>query len=129
MTNYIYGTLEDDSLSGDTSSIGDFDDRIYGYSGNDVLLGASGNDTVRGGEGDDILYATDGLGTSDSLFVEDEFGSYYTYAFNELYGASGDDALYGGDGYDYLYGGDGNDHLYGRELDDVLYGDAGDDRL
>lgn len=133
---------------------GNYDDMIYGSSGNDMLWGLGGNDQLLGGDGDDLIYGGDGNddisgGTgSDTLLGEagnDELlgeegndtlrggtGNDRLLGGSEndsLYGDGGNDILDGGEGNDGLWGGDGNDTLYGGNGDDALWGGAGNDIL
>lgn len=84
-----------DDLSGTN-----FDDMIYGASGNDLLRGNAGNDTVIGGPGNDYLG-----------------------------GWTGDDLLDSGTGNDTLRGGDGSDILIAREGVNTLRGEADQDQF
>lgn len=80
-------------------------DRLYGYSGADVLSGLEGNDSIYGGAGDDVLNGNEGK--------------------DRLDGGSGNDTLSGGDGNDTLIGGSGNDVLTGGHGNDYLEGGDG----
>ncbi|AZL57529.1 hypothetical protein EI545_00915 [Tabrizicola piscis] len=88
----INGGTGNDSLTGDTTLPGTFNDLISGGGGNDTLVGLTANDTLNGDDGDD-----------------------------QLFGGTGSDSLYGGLGNDILDGGLGNDRLYGGEGDDYLF--------
>ena len=61
--------------------------KVFGGSGDDILLGGSAGDILDGGDGNDRV---DGRGGCDTL-----------------YGYAGDDLLLGGDDDDVLYGGEG----------------------
>ena len=76
----------------------DGDDRLFGGTGDDVLLGMGGDDYIDGGDGNDLLF-----------------------------GGSGDDFLDGGNGADKLYGGDGNDILVYDASDVLIQGGSGID--
>lgn len=93
----------------DTITMGDSDDEVYGFRGNDTLDGGAGNDMLYGGTGADTIYGGDGKDT--------------------IYGQGANDELYGGYGNDILDGGAGNDELYGGSGDDTLMGGTGDDTL
>ena len=82
----FYGEDGDDSIGG--SFLGD---RLYGGSGDDVIVAHGGNDLVLGGAGKDLLR-----------------------------GGEGDDRLYGGDGNDVLDGGNGRDQLTGGAGQDIV---------
>ena len=85
------------------------DDRLDGWSGDDVLHGYKGSDSINGKAGDDILHGDKG--------------------HDNLYGGADDDVLHGGRGDDLLMGGDGNDTLRGGRGDDTLVGGRNDDTL
>ncbi len=92
--------------------------KIVGYSSDNILSGREGNDILLGDYGDDSLYGEDG---EDSLYGE--------FQDDYLYGGSGEDYLNGGDGDDYLYGEADNDILDGWTGNDFLSGDTGNDTL
>ncbi|NEP27392.1 calcium-binding protein [Moorena sp. SIO3I6] len=77
-----------------------FDNTIYGTSGNDSLYGYGGSDTMYGGSGNDYLSGG--------------FGNDY------LSGGSGNDYLSGDIGSDTMYGGSGNDIYVFDDLGDVI---------
>lgn len=77
-------------------------DKIYGYSGDDVLSGLGVNDMIDGQGGADTL--SGGAGG------------------DKLYGQDGNDWLSGGTEDDVLIGSEGNDFLYGGNNNDVLSG-------
>ncbi len=93
--------------SGSELSGGQFNDILYGATGDELLSGKNGNDYLKGLEGDDYLD-----------------------------GADGNDVLDGGSGDDYLVGGDGDDvYVYkqgdGRDLisdyngkDTIIFGEG-----
>ncbi|WP_298500709.1 calcium-binding protein, partial [uncultured Maritimibacter sp.] len=129
-------------------------DKIYGESGNDVIIAGAGNDYIDGGSGKDRLYGggghdrlygrtssdhLDGGSGNDRLYghsgndrlyggTEDDYLSGSTGS-DRLYGGAGNDVLKGGSSKDKLYGEDGNDRLYGGSSADTLYGGNGDDYL
>ena len=80
------GTADADQYSG-----GEYNDRLYGLGGADVLYGLMGDDVLVGGPQNDRLYGGDG----DDI----------------LWGEGGDDTLVTGHGNDVVYGGGGNDTL------------------
>ncbi|WKB50836.1 calcium-binding protein [Eleftheria terrae] len=86
---------------------GDGDDKLFGYSSDDVLTGGAGDDILQGEEGSDMLEGGSGA--------------------DVLLGGAGDDQLEGGDGIDDLTGGLGNDRLAGGAGDDLLHNDEGND--
>ncbi|CZF79561.1 Hemolysin, plasmid [Grimontia celer] len=65
-----YGALID-NVELTTSTVGDVNDTINGFEGDDFIDGLTGNDTLYGGNGND-----------------------------EVYGSGGDDVIYGNDGFD-----------------------------
>ncbi len=81
--------------------------RLFGGSGDDVLIGGSGDDALHGQDGNDQLSGGDG----------DDF----------LLGQSGADVIFGGGGADQIFGGSGDDTADGDRGDDVaLMGDGND---
>ena len=135
------------SLSGDSSTVGNYEDVLSGSDADDTLLGlrwadtlsgGAGSDTLDGGRGHDLLDGGDGKDTllggkrNDTLLGGD--------CEDSLDGGKGADSLEGGDGVDILFGGirwfhdtlrggDCEDVLDGNEGRDELYGDGGDDIL
>jgi len=135
------------TLSGDTTTVGNFedvltggeaDDSLTGLRWADTLTGGAGSDTLDGGRGHDWLDGGDGKDTllggkrNDTLQGGD--------CEDSLDGGEGADSLDGGDGVDILFGGlgwfhdtlrggDCGDVLDGNEGRDELYGEAGDDVL
>lgn len=95
-----------------------FDDRGYGYGGNDLMKGFAGNDVLFGLAGDDTLK---GQGDDDKL----KGGS----GDDALLGGKGNDDLKGDLGADVLKGGKGDDRLNGGGDDDYLRGDKGNDTM
>ncbi|WP_282009706.1 calcium-binding protein, partial [Brevundimonas aveniformis] len=136
----IYGSLFDDSLTGDAGanrlSGDDGDDHLYGEAGDDELDGWHGADFLDGGAGADVLAGGDG---NDDLHGRDGNDLVLAGADNDtvwgeegddvLYGEGGSDSLNGGIGLDRLYGGAGVDQLVGEAGDDILHGHEGDDRI
>ncbi len=110
----INGTKGNNRLDGadgvsDTIFGKDGDDRLRGFSCEDVLDGGTGNDRILGGTGNDVLRGRVGKDT--------------------LLGGAGNDLLNGGAGNDRLDGGTGNDILKGGQSSDLLIGGAGNDSL
>ncbi|ODS25065.1 hypothetical protein AB835_00740 [Candidatus Endobugula sertula] len=128
-TNYIFGSANDDIISGsDDSDVikgGAGDDIIIGNDDDDILDGGAGNDTILGGEGDDT--ATGGEG-NDTLLGGDGNDTLSGDAGDDhVQGDAGDDQLAGGTANDTLLGGSGNDTAMGGEGDDFIDTGAGDD--
>lgn len=98
-----------DWSTGETESLINNNDELFGDAGNDILDGGYGSDWLYGGTGDDALWGGD----------ERDF----------LYGEDGEDLLCGGAGNDELDGGGGKDRLEGRTGDDLLEGGLGADYL
>ncbi|MFM6829070.1 MAG: cadherin domain-containing protein [Novosphingobium sp.] len=127
----VVGSVTHDTITGDES-----DNRLFGLGGNDTIRGGSGNDVVSGDDANDTLYGDAG---EDSLSGGD--GNDYLYGGTEkdtlaggegidrLYGDAGDDTLSGGFGADTLDGGEGNDVVSGDQDNDALTGGNGDDIL
>ncbi|WP_319585586.1 putative Ig domain-containing protein [uncultured Desulfobulbus sp.] len=94
---------------GDSESLVNNNDELYGDNGNDILEGGVGIDQLFGGNGDDALSGGDDI--------------------DSLYGEDGDDILSGGADGDMLYGGAGNDRMESGTGDDLLVGGLGSDYL
>lgn len=126
--------------------IGDFNDRLDGGVGDDIIRANWGEDVVYGGAGRDLIlgdlnYYGQALGDTydDYLDGGSEQDSLSGMAGNDtLLGGEGDDELFADDslvyaqrpmGNDYLDGGEGHDRLYAGMGDDALYGGIGNDRL
>lgn len=145
----LYGTVSDDTLSGDEQSntiIGDQgvdiisgrgsadalygsqgDDFVYGGDGNDVLDGGDGADRLEGGEGADTI---DGGSGADVIFGDDGDDILSGGAGQDYFSAgSGDDRIFGGDDADIIVAGDGADVLIGGSGDDNLHGQQGADAI
>ena len=126
-----------DTLTGIENLMGsDYDDRLVGDAGVNVLKGGAGNDILKTKGGDDVVYGGTGDDTitgdtgNETLFGGD--GADIIYALggaDSLNGGSGDDFLYGGQGGDTLDGGAGDDKLRGNLGADVLNGEDGGDDL
>ena len=94
------------------------DDRLFGTTGDDVIVALGGNDAVFGRGGDDVICAGDG---NDRVFG----GA----GADMIFGEGDDDKMFGGSGGDEMDGGDGNDRVVGNGGDDELDGGDGDDRI
>jgi len=109
----IRGLSTNDNL--DFSEIhleGDF--RLYGGSGNDIIVGSAGDELIYGQNGNDTL---NGYHGDDDIRGD---------AGNDiLYGGEGNDILNGGAGVDEQYGGAGNDILVWDALDTMMDGGVG----
>ena len=118
----IYGTENDDSITGTTSN-----DVIYGYAGADTINAADGKDYIEGGIGNDSINA----GYSDDIiYGEDGYDVINADSGNDvLYGGNDNDTLNGGTGNDTIYGDSGNDNISGGEGNDTIYGGEGDDSI
>lgn len=121
----------------------DYDNRLDGGAGADVLIGNAGNDTYivdtlsdqiieQDGEGFDTVETAltytlastlEGLRLTGTGNVD----GYGNDASNSLSGNDGNNHLYGGTGNDWLQGGAGNDVLDGGTDGDSLSGGAGND--
>lgn len=91
----------------DNFYLSDYDDEMFGWTGNDVISGGKGKDTLAGNTGNDSLYGEAG---NDSLL-----------------GGDNDDLVSGGADHDRVSGGSGDDTLYGGRGNDTLLGDGGQD--
>ena len=118
----IVGSQFNDLVYGDSG-----DNLIQGGLGQDTLDGAEGHDTLQGQTGDDLL---NGLAGNDSLEGGEGNDSLYGWAdLDTLVGGLGDDRLFGGAQADVLDGGDGADNLEGDDGNDTLTGAVGNDTL
>ena len=108
-----------DTLTGIENLTGsDYDDRLVGDAGVNVLKGGAGNDILKTKGGDDVVYG----GAGDDTITGE--------AGNEtFFGGDGADIVFALGGVDSLKGGGGDDVLYGGRGDDTLDGDAGGDKL
>jgi Ca2+-binding RTX toxin-like protein len=141
----------DNSLDGSSGAdhivIGDFEEQVYGYAGNDAIKGSELRGSVFfGGAGDDWLEA---LGYTEHAADYLEFpylGRTIKLGEDKLYGGAGNDRIYGESEVelaslyeaataptnlpgDWASGGSGADEVYGGAGDDVLMGGSGEDRL
>lgn len=92
----------------------DFDDRIAGLGGNDLIETGGGRNVVDAGDGSDTV-----LGGADSDQVFGDLGR------DSLVGNDGVDVLVGGGGDDFIMGGAGGDQMYGGGgIDTVSYADS-----
>ncbi len=91
-----------------------FDDRLTGDAGINLIFGLGGNDRLYGGESGDQLEGGDG---NDRLYGQD--------GPDILFGGAGNDNLYGGPGRDQLFGDDGDDHIESGFYSDFTYMDGG----
>ncbi len=89
-----HGTSGADNIS--AVSVGNQNEIIYGYGGNDSIHGGTGNNVLYGGDGNDFLY-----------------------------GNSGSDILDGGAGNDTLYGANGDDTYVFSAGSDIIVDDTG----
>jgi Ca2+-binding RTX toxin-like protein len=129
-----------------------FDDRLDGDDGSNVLTGLGGDDTLIGDGGDDVLYG----GAGADYLIGDAGGDTVSYAngtvgvrvdlvsvigwggeaqgdlldeIENIDGSQGSDTLSGTAGANTLAGWGGDDVLLGRAGDDVLRGGGGNDRI
>ena len=107
-----------DGQAGERDNVMPDVEKVFGGSGNDVIVGSAGDDWIMGGPGNDTLH---GGGGSDVL-----------YGFTRrdlLVGLANDDSLQGGEGRDTLDGGDGIDVLHGDDEYDWFRKEWWDDHL
>ncbi len=144
---YIFGSLQNDSLAGDEGRNRIWTDRgddwLVGREGDDHLEGGAGNDILMGGAGADLLVGGFGFDRADyrqatGAVVIDmlnydaatgEAAGDIFYGIEALYGTGFDDTLQGNNAPNTLWGHSGNDLLEGRRAPDTLVGQAGDDTL
>ncbi|MEI9905252.1 MAG: calcium-binding protein [Asticcacaulis sp.] len=132
-TQYLYGTLDSDTLDGGAGG-----DWMYGGQGDDVYYVNSTSDHAgeNVNEGTDevrstVTWTLDAnvenltlLGTSALGGSGNELGNILTgnAADNDLSGNAGNDTLYGGDGNDTIDTGTGVDSAFGGNGNDIIYG-------
>jgi len=88
------------SSAGNTVTLGDNNDSIYGGSGNDSIIAGGGTDNLTGGSGADTLEGGDGNDTLNGGIGNDT-----------LYGGADDDTLNDTTGTNAFFGGAGNDTI------------------
>jgi trimeric autotransporter adhesin len=74
MSRSVFGTADDDVLSGNESS-----NLLFGLAGNDSLSGGGGNDVLNGGVGTDTMYG----GAGNDTYVVDSVGDVVVENLNE----------------------------------------------
>ncbi len=104
-----------------------YNNKLYGYAGNDTIRGGKGNDYIDGGLDDDLLYGTAGNNTIKGQSGNDTIHG--GTGIDKIYGGNGNDQLLGGQGNDIIYGGSGNDLIKGHDGNDDLVGDEGNDTI
>lgn len=131
-TAIVYGS----DANGETISLGDGADEVFGMGGRDDLSGGRGSDwlhgghgadTIAGGRGDDTVYG--GAGNDKVYGSGGDDSVYVTNGRDWVSGGDGKDTLNGGKGDDTINGGDGNDRIDGGNDNDKLVGAAGNDRI
>ncbi|MCA9051551.1 MAG: hypothetical protein KDA89_22590, partial [Planctomycetaceae bacterium] len=155
-TAYVLGgpTRVSGDAGNDLIVTGDYDDKIGGGAGHDILLGGIGNDVILGGAGNDGIAGGDGNDTvrgnegADILLgdgpnswpvpvpaSEVSVISYLTRLGNQGFGhdsvdgGSDDDQIYSGQGNDLVFAGSGNDFVNSASGNDVVIGGDGDDAI
>ncbi|MCB1357687.1 MAG: hypothetical protein KDK53_14715 [Maritimibacter sp.] len=109
----------------DDIKLSEYDDRAFGYGGDDVMAGRKGSDVLDGGSGEDKLR---GGKQGDTLKGGNDNDTLRGNAGNDdLRGDDGNDDINGGGGDDTVRGGAGDDTIRGKHGDDMLRGDTGDD--
>ncbi len=120
----------------DTFNGSEFDELVFSYGGDDLLIGGLGRDRLFTGEGNDVAFGDGGgdeiglLGGDDS--AEGGFGNDTIYGVDgndTIRGQGNDDFVWGGRGNDSLFGDDGNDDIAGFFGEDTLTGGAGNDTM
>ena len=125
----LVGSNYDDRLYGDEGGNvltgGNGQDSLYGYDGADTLLGGNGHDWLDGGRGADILDG--GLG-ADTVYYNFSSAGVFVSLYNNV-GAGGEaegDKFYS---IENVTGSDFADNLWGDDVANVLYGAEGNDTL
>lgn len=144
---YIFGSLEQDTLYGDEGRNRIWtdrgEDRLFGRGGDDHLEGGAEDDVIIGGAGGDLMvggfgFDIAGYDDADAGVVADMMapgegqgdgaGDIF-YLIEALRGSAYDDVLLANNAPNTLWGGDGDDRLEGRRAADRLDGQAGNDTL
>lgn len=121
--NWIFGTSEDDNMTGtkgsDTSDV--FigfggDDKFVGFGGDDYVFGGWGDDTLLGGRGNDLL-----AGGSGNDYLSGGLGN------DSLFGGCGDDIIFDYSGNNFINAGWGNDTVVVGDGNSVIAGGCGSD--
>ncbi|WP_159104279.1 putative Ig domain-containing protein [Sneathiella glossodoripedis] len=118
----VIGSSYADTLIGDNAASGN---KIYGGSGDDLIIGNAGADTLDGGSGEDTLsFAGLGAGISVDLSegtaTEGDGTVKEISGFEKIVGSSHADTLSGSSGSDYFEGGAGGDTYIGGDGQDVV---------
>ena len=112
--NSIYGGSGDDTILGNSGV-----DEIVGRDGNDLIMGAGGDDSLMGLAGDDTIVAGYSMAANSDSFLNTWKGLFSDSNMTDAQVAaqfntkSGNATLYGGDGNDLLVSGSGTDELHG----------------
>lgn len=138
----IEGSNFDDLIFGDSGN-----NYLDGYAGDDVLVAGEGEDTIRGGFGFDIMsYRNLGQAiiidlanwdASSTVVADDvryphqkDIEAYEATNHNDtMQGSALSDILFGRAGADSITGADGNDAIYGGSNFDTIRGGAGNDTV
>ena len=121
--NWIFGTSEDDNMTGtkgsDTNDV--FigfggDDKFVGFGGDDYVFGGWGDDTLLGGRGNDLL-----VGGSGNDYLSGGLGN------DSLFGGCGDDIIFDYSGNNFINAGWGNDTVVVGDGHSVIAGGCGSD--
>ncbi len=109
ITHYVNFRMNTVSSKNDMIHIDEmqFDDKIRGKSGNDIIYDMDIGKVIEGGIGNDLIIGKDGANTID--------------------GGSGTDIIFGGIGNDTINGGTGNDILFGDNGYNTINGGLGTD--
>jgi len=138
-TNISYRGLD----GNDSITTGNYEDRLWGDDGDDIINSGSGDDTLSGGSGNDTLdggigsdrlveTAATNLRLTDTTLTGRGIDTLQNIESAYLQGNAKNNLIHAGLVSELnvtLAGGVGNDSLYGGAKSDVLYGQSGNDRL
>ena len=101
----------------------EYQDKLYGGAGDDVLEGRGGIDILSGGNGNDILYGGDRVAVAQAIANGDTDPNANIQG-DWLNGGAGSDTLIGSNAADILMGGGGSDLIVGGAGNDHIMGDG-----
>ena len=129
----IYGSSGDDRIFGlggnDALDGGAGDDQIDGGAGDDVIAGGAGSDTITGGTGNDLIFSATGLVAPQRLRPDGWSPGVDNSVSPSRTQDDAPDDIDAGEGNDQVTASRGDDHVQGGGGDDLIWGLAGNDIL